>query len=185
MVKAKTEVKGSIPELKSRKILLIASGSSVKENEDMIKKSISMEGYLSIAINHKPNFDCNYYFFSNQKRYDEFKNYIKNNKIILTSNVDGESNIVLDYSKMVFLDDSFITNSAVIFLNYLVSEKIKEVSVAGLDGYDINTSNYSYEEYDIEINNDALIEQNGIIQKALKILKNKIHIFFLTKNLFI
>ena len=45
MVKAKTEIKGSIPELKSRKVLLIASGSSVKENEDMIKKSISVEGY--------------------------------------------------------------------------------------------------------------------------------------------
>lgn len=185
MVKAKTEIKGSIPELKSRKVLLIASGSSVKENEDMIKKSISVEGYLTIAINHKPNFDCNYYFFSNQKRYDEFKNDIKNNKIILTSNVDGESSIVLDYSKMVFLDDSFITNSTIIFLNYLVSEQIKEVSVAGLDGYDINISNYSYEEYDmIKTDSEMLLQQNKIIQNSLKILKNKIKINFITRSLF-
>lgn len=184
MIKAKINTKGVIPELKNKKILLIASGSSIKENESLIKDAINLEGYLTIAINHKPNFDCDYYFFSNQKRYDEFRDTIKSDSIILTNNINGESNIVLDYSKIVFLNDNFITNSAIIFLNYLVSEQVKEVGVAGLDGYDINKNNYSYDEYDIEKNNEVLLQQNKIIANSLESLKNKIKINFITKNIF-
>ncbi|HEG0589759.1 TPA: hypothetical protein SB588_001239 [Campylobacter coli] len=184
MIKSKINTKGVISELKNKKILLIASGSSVKENESLIKDTINLEGYLTIAINHKPNFDCDYYFFSNQKRYDEFKNDIKSDRIILTNNINGESNIVLDYSKIVFLNDNFITNSAIIFLNYLVSEQVKEVSVAGLDGYDINKNNYSYDEYDIEINNDVLMEQNRIIFSSLAFLNSKIKIKLITSTIF-
>ncbi|MBT0819576.1 aldolase catalytic domain-containing protein [Campylobacter lari] len=184
MVKAKIEAKNFIPELKNKKILLIASGSSVKENEGLIKDAIKSERYLTIAINHKPKFDCDYYFFSNQKRYDEFRDAIESDSIILTNNINGESNVVLDYSKIVFLNDNFITNSTIIILNYLVFEQIKEVGVAGLDGYDANKNNYSYDEYDIEKNNEVLLQQNKIIANSLELLKNKIKINFITKSIF-
>ena len=167
-------------------ILLIASGKSVKDNEDIVinKKA---NGYMLIALNHKSDFECDYYFFSNQKRYDEFKDIIDNDEIIITSNIETTENIkiVLDFSKLVYVDEIFITNVAIVMINYLISKNIEKVEIVGLDGYYINKiKNYSYNETSVILDYLALKRENKILSNALQKLKAKIKIDILTPSIF-
>ena len=79
---------------KEKKVLLIASGKSVTEYRESIEKRVQESNYLSIALNHKPTFECDYYFFSNQKRFDEFGSQVKQDKIIITSNIAPVNNTI-------------------------------------------------------------------------------------------
>jgi hypothetical protein len=69
-------------------------------------------------------------------------------------------------------------------LNHLIAQKIKDVEVAGLDGYKTNMDNYNYIETSVIIDNNELIEQNNILHEALEYLSKKIEIKFLTPSIF-
>ena len=78
-----------------------------------------------IALNYKPSFECDYYLFSNSKRYDEFSSTINIDKTIITSNIlaDKSIEIVLDIKPLVFINKTFIINVAVVAINYLISKQ--------------------------------------------------------------
>jgi len=186
LLDAKTIVKNNLELPKDKKVLLLASGKSVAEYKDMIKSRIDTDAYIIIALNHKPNFECDYYFFSNQKRFDEFKNILNKNKIIITSNLLStiDINIVIDIKSLVYIEDEFITNVAIVFINYLVSKNIKNVEIAGLDGYKIDQNNYNYNETSVINDNQELEKQNKLLSNALKCLSNKINIELITPSIF-
>ncbi len=186
LLETKTTIKNSLELPKDKKILLIASGKSVAEYQDLVLNKINSEKYITIALNHKPNFKCDYYFFSNQKRFDEFKNILEQNKIIITSNLlsNIDVTIVLDINPLVYIKDIFITNVATVFINYLISKNIKEVEIVGLDGYKITESNYNYDETSVINDNQELEEQNNLLGNSLKFLSNKINIELVTPSIF-
>jgi len=170
---------------KNKNILLVASGKSVEEYAHIIDEK-KEDDYIIIALNHIPNFSCDYYFFSNQKRFDEFSKNLEQNKIIITSNIDTNTNIpvVLEFSKLAFIDDNFIKNVAIVAINFLILQGIKKVEIVGLDGYKINSKNYHYKETNIIHDNTTLIEENNTIAKALKSLEKNIVIELLTPSEF-
>jgi len=186
LLDAKTTVKNSLELLKDKKVLLIASGKSVSQYQNMIKSKVDSDEYISIALNHKPSFECDYYFFSNQKRFNEFKNILDQNKIIITSNLSSatDMSIVLDVKPLIYVDDNFITNVAIVFINYLISKNIKNIEIAGLDGYKTNENNYNYDETSVINDNQELEEQNKLLSNALKCLSNKINIELITPSIF-
>jgi 3-deoxy-D-manno-octulosonate cytidylyltransferase len=186
LLETKTTIKNNLELPKDKKVLLIASGKSVNEYEDMIKAKISSGEYIVIALNHKPNFECDYYFFSNQKRFDEFKNILDQNTIIITSNLssDIDVSIVLDIKPLVYVEDGFVTNVAIVFINYLISKKINTIEIAGLDGYKINEFNYNYDETSVINSHTELEEQNKILTKGLNKLAKYINIEFITPSIF-
>ena len=186
LLETKTEVKGTFEISKNKKVILIASGNSIKEYKKSLKKKLKNDNNIVIALNHKPSFKCDYYFFSNQKRFDEFNCSIEHKKIIITSNILSNIDIstVLDVKPLVFIKDKFITNVAVVVINYLISQQITKVQIAGLDGYKTNVDNYNYKETSIITDNNELIEQNNILHNALKNLSKKIDLVFLTSSIF-
>lgn len=186
LLEAKSEVKSNIDFPLNKKILLIASGKSVQEYLNLLTEKVSSSEYLVISLNHKSIFESDYYFFSNQKRFDEFYNEVDTNKIVISNNITSllELPIVLDFKKLAFTNDSFVSNVAIVMLKYLILNGIKCVEIAGLDGYKIDIDNYSYQETSVINDNKALIEQNNIIQNSLKQIKTEIDIQFLTPSIF-
>ncbi len=182
----KTDIKGNFLIPKDKKVLLVASGKSTKEYSNLLQQKVLDDEYIVIALNHKPDFECDYYFFSNQKRFDEFKLKLPVKKIVITSNIlsNEEIKTVLSIRKLVFIEERFVTNVAIVFLNYLILQGIKDVEIAGLDGYKINEDNYNYKETSIVVDKKALLEENKILSRSLKDLEIYIAIEFLTPSIF-
>jgi 3-deoxy-D-manno-octulosonate cytidylyltransferase len=186
LLEIKVESKGGLNIPNNKKVLLIASGKSVKEYKDIINKKVDAGNYIVIALNHNPNFECDYCFFSNQKRYDEFAKNINIGKIIITNNIATDQNIntVLDIKPLAYVGDLFITNVATIVLNYLISQDISKVEIVGLDGYKVGVDNYNYDETSVISDIKALKEENNFLSSALKLLGEKIVIDILTPSVF-
>lgn len=171
---------------KSDKILMIASGKTVKEYQSKIESKINTAKYTTIDLNHKSDLNADYYFFSNQKRFDEFADSIDLTKVIITSNIKTTKKIsyVLDFAKLITINEYIITNSSILLLNYLIGEGFNEVEIAGMDGYVVGNNNYSYEENDIQNDISTIIEQNNMIRQSLNELKKKIKISLVTPSVF-
>jgi len=187
LTECKTPVQGKMDISKNKKILLIASGTTVDKYKSLIEEKVNSGEYITISLNHKANFICDYFLFSNQKRFDEFQDSIDSNKLIITSNIVSttHNDIVLNFENIAFVDKEFIPNVAIISLNYFILKGYKNIEIAGFDGYDIfSQKNYSYAETNVISDTSSITEQNIILEKAIKILGKKINIEFITPSLF-
>ena len=186
LLEIKTPLYGSIEIKDNKNILLIASGKSIENHKNRILKKVSNPNYITISLNHKGFFECDYYFFSNQKRFDEFKSELPMDKTIITSNIMSDVKVksVLDFKILTFIGTTFVTNVAIVILNYIISKKFSKVEIAGLDGYQMGTNNYNYKETSVIVDDKELLEQNRILQESLESLKKQIEINFVTPSIF-
>lgn len=187
ILEPKTELKGDLKLSLEKNILLIASGKSVNEYKELLLEKEKDSNYQIIALNHKPdNLNCEYYFFTNQKRYDEFQDKIESDKIVITNNIQivREPVAVLDFKQLVLGDDELVTNSAILAINFLIQTGHNKVEIAGLDGYKLGEENYSYDENQIVVDVKSQLEQNQIIEKSLQLFSNKIAINIITPTIF-
>ncbi len=186
ILESKSSISGHWPIFNNKKIILLASGKSVNQYLSVIDEKVKSGEYIIIALNHNPNIDCDYYFFSNQKRFDEFKLSLQMEKIVITDNILSDLDIqtVLDFKKLVFVQNKLVTNVAIVAINYLIANLVQKVEIAGLDGYIANIVNYNYEETSIITDCKELDDQNNIIQKSLLDLSKQIDIVFLTPSIF-
>ena len=127
--------------LSGRQILVIAPGSSVSEYRDRISSFISEEAPVVISVNFLPDqLPVDFAFFSNNKRFDRLERC--ESKIIATSNLnDDRIDFRLDYNS---LSGAFSQgcNSLIMLLKLLKEMDVKEVHLAGADGYQIGGRNY-------------------------------------------
>jgi len=186
ILEPKSNLLGELKLSLDKNILLIASGKSVNEYKELLQSKAKDSNYQIIGLNHKPSIECDYYFFTNQKRYDEFYEKIELNKIIVTNNIQIKSDVlaVLDFEKLAFVGKELVINVAISCINYLINSNIKKVSIAGLDGYRENINNYNYDETSVISDRQTLLEQNIVLSNAIERLKEKISIEFLTPSLF-
>lgn len=186
ILEEKTPNRGKFDIDKTKKVLLVASGKSINENIKMITSKINNEDYLTISLNHIPKFETDFYFFTNQKRFDEFGFKINLSKTIITNNIITNENVfcVLDFKSLAFTDDELVTNVAVVMLNHLISSGCQEVEIAGLDGYKPTFDNYNYEETSTIQDIQELMAQNDLISSSLQTLSKTIRINLLTPSIF-
>ena len=186
LLESKTPICDEIVIDKSKTIVLLASGPSIKEYDTVLKEKENDKEFILIALNHNPKYICDYYFFSNQKRLNEFGLSVPLEKILITNNLTSQLAIVnvLDLEKLVYVEDKLVTNVAMVAINYLISKEVEKVELAGLDGYRIDMNNYSYKENMVITDSSELMEQNRMIEESLKVLAEKIEIEFLTPSIF-
>lgn len=171
------------------KLLVLASGPSTLNHRDEIMRYIEQKNVRVIAVNHLPRiFDANIYFFSNQKRYDEFKEYLHDKEVWVTSNLrvklEGHKKVMaVDYDLLHPEDND---DAAILLLNLLILNKVKSVAIAGLDGYNPDTvfSNYSYHELGVVINREQLKHKNEAMLTSLRSLSKQLHITLLTPSIY-
>jgi 3-deoxy-D-manno-octulosonate cytidylyltransferase len=171
---------------KEKKILLIASGKNVSLEIEKIKDFIKREDPIVIGVNHiNKMVETPYIFFSNQKRFDEFKADLGTRKTILTSNLKSESWKKVDFKTLYNFKNINFDNASILLLNLLTKNGIGKIHIAGLDGYDLNKiNNYSYREYTSVLNRDAISQVNENIEKAIRKLSETVEIEFLTESRF-
>jgi 3-deoxy-D-manno-octulosonate cytidylyltransferase len=186
ILEPKSNLQGELKLSLDKNILLIASGKSINEYQELLQSKVKDQNYEIIGLNHKPSIECDYFFFTNQKRYDEFYEKLEANKVVVTNNIQIKSDVlaVLDFEKLAFLNNELVTNVAISCINYLINVNIKKVFVAGLDGYKENINNYNYDETSVITDSQTLHEQNIVLANAVERLKEKISIEFLTPSLF-
>lgn len=186
ILEPKSSLKSELKLNLHKNILLIASGKSVNEYKELLQSKAKDSNYQIIGLNHKPTIECDYYFFTNQKRYDEFYEKIESNKIVITNNIQikNDVSVVLDFSKLVLNREILVTNSTIVLINYLVHSSFTSVEIAGLDGYKIGVNNYSYDENQIVIDTKSQQEENDTIKNSLSELSNKIKIKLITPSIF-
>ena len=172
------------------KILLIASGKSIERDKAILSQQVLKNAYQTVSLNHiSPHLTCNYYFFSNQLRYDEFCDNLDSQKLIVTSNIKVRSNhqdcYVVEYKQLLDYKGLDVDNSAILMLNLLAINDVDNVAIAGLDGYDPRElDQYSYAEYNRVLDDETLIQINTNISHAIETISQNVHISYLTPSRF-
>lgn len=170
--------------IKDKNILLLGPGKTLKTEGHIINNFISEHNPYTISLNFIPkDYKVDLVFITNIKRFDSLLDI--NCKVMLTSNIKNppkDSYIVNYYS---YLNDSAMYDNVVLMLLKLFEKiNIKQVYIAGLDGFStLPSENY----IDKKMVNNARIgeffdERNQIMSAELAKISKNISINFITKT---
>jgi 4-hydroxy 2-oxovalerate aldolase len=129
--------------LGKRKILLLAPGRSVQEQKATVDQFIKDEKPIVIGVNNLiDGYTLDYIFYSGAVRYQnlQYQDYaaVGHPQIILSSNIKmtaGRNEMIVNYRSLLKFGWVNIDSSAILLLRLMLKCGIKEVYVAGLDGY--------------------------------------------------
>ena len=178
-------------ELFGKKILLLGPGKTLQENADTIHDFIYENSPLVVSINFlNGEFPINYVFMGNAKRYSQFfhKIYGENSsvKLICTSNITEAGkriDYIVNYLSLFSAIEVIRDNPLIMFLNLLKKLDIKEIWLAGFDGYvQDNADNYYGDYVRFLYCQDNVIARNDAIKSELSDLSSNMEIKSLTQT---
>lgn len=177
----------TVEELKSifirKRVLLVAPGKSINEHMSSIKDVASQKDVVSIGLNSDLGFD-----FVLTTRSDIYSYALEQNRqIIVPSNVSkGGRGIVkiLDYKKWIEIDERTHDSSAVIALKLLQSCNVKEILLAGFDGFSVNINDNYYDPNMRRPVNEEQAERRNSFYKSYihRIIESGISVKFITPS---
>lgn len=173
--------------LQNRKVLIIASGKSSSLEKDKIINYIQENNCLVISINAEYQYyNTDYVFISNIRRYKQIDKGLLY-KMIVTSNIlSDKPYLTIDYDRYTNSYEYVTDNAALMLLRYLEEEGVREVAIAGLDGFshDLN-DNYADDSMMIKSSNEIFDKRNDGINCFMKDLSKRMQIHFVTKTKYI
>jgi 4-hydroxy 2-oxovalerate aldolase len=179
-------------DLRDKEILLVGPGKNAVLEEEKVQDYIESVKPIIIMVNWENKlYVPNYVFYSNAKRYIR---HIQNEniKVIKTSNIGTSDNIINEYtinwSDYVRNDGCrFFDTSIIIVLRFLISIGVKKISLAGIDGYSVDT-NYADSMLELDFSESLSKEANENIRRMLTQIKNEmpvdVSIEFITTSMF-
>ena len=175
--KVQEEHKGELAQnLKGKTVILVAPGKSSVDEKEKIENA---DGVI-ISV----NFDypsSNYVFLSNLRRYKELPEECLS-KAIVTSNITGDK-IYLQTKYRDLLNDveAVRDNAGLMAIKFLMSYGVKEILLAGFDGYSHDSKeNYANHSMEFITKNALLDAMNAGMSEVLKLYSNDIKISYLT-----
>ena len=184
----RSESVGLPKEIKEDEVLVLGAGRSIVEQKQVIQDYIQRERPVVISINaNQKDFDVDYVFVSNRKRFLGLDHDDKSAKIIVTSNlpVVSRDHIRVDFDSLV--DKSFDQpdNAGMMLLRLMVNLKMKKAILAGFDGFDPSQKeNYYSERIADHITEEVADKKNDDIAKQIQKIGKDIEIEFLTPSLY-
>lgn len=186
-------IKALSSELSGKRVLLVAPGSSIISERDKITRIINegrKEGTLAvIAVNFTADeFTPDYVFSANMRRFGKMLGKFSS-KSIVTSNMKQEGDFVVNFASYAPSDEDIIDNSGLMLIGILRDAGVKEVLIAGMDGYmpknsdGSGASNYAYKrlDYDFAV---GPYKRNELIKKNLDRLGKEITLTFVTGSMY-
>lgn len=175
--------------LTSRSVLLLGPGSSIIDNAEEIKETISKDNSVVVSVNFYPKdflVDC--VFMSNNKRYAFLADYLVedekiNAQFIATSNVhivDLKPDYTLNFESLLIPQLENTDNALILLLSFLKKAGVRSVSLAGFDGYKVNENNYYRKGYEVAVDNADNTKRNETMSNALRFFKDSMDIIFVT-----
>ena len=163
------------------RILVIAPGQSIRENEDLIRCKACEAAVFS--VNFIPDFiKTDFVFLTNTKRFSAMKKSININQLIITSNLMRDiidKGYIISYNESVHFNDEFCDDSTLMLINLLHRIGIREVSFAGFDGQKNGTLNF----YDDSFDRNKMKSTNGVkVKKILNSIYSDMRLCFITES---
>lgn len=133
-------------EVTNRNVLVIAPGASIMGCQEQIDAFMARMKPLTFSANFVPgNYQVDYAFFSNARRYEAYGEKERKQQVIVTSNLLNlgfEVPDVVNYSEVSFSEKGVCDNCVIMLLRLLSKVGVNQVYLAGFDGYQENGVNY-------------------------------------------
>lgn len=164
-------------------VLVIAPGRSAGEGREAILPFARREGVVTVSVNFKyPYLATGYIFLSNLRRRWEMHKSPKS-QLIVTSNIPaGEEAYRVDYGSLLNDQEPVRDNAGLMLLRLLLQLDVKEIWLAGMDGYSPDArDNYAQEELELPHSREALEAMNRGMNQVLAAYAQQVPLHFLTK----
>ncbi len=171
--------------LKGKRVVLIAPGKSSLDEKEKIVTEMEKVDVVSISVNFEYE-GADFIFLSNLRRYRELDK-IKYEKCIVTSNIISDK-VYLQTKYRDLLNDveTVRDNSGLMAIKLLIMYGVKEIMLAGFDGYSHNTKeNYINSQMEFINKNVILDAMNFGMSKVLCELSKIVKISFLTEQKYV
>lgn len=172
-----------------KNVLILAPGASLNDNCNQITSLAKDKECVVISVSFVPNFiDTNYVFLSNLKRYETTFNPTKKKiNLITTSNiqVNETDNLTVNYSSLLNSEDAIRDNTSLMLLTLLTKLAPAKVYIAGMDGYEVHSTNYYQERLTMKHNAEQAHVLNAAISKRIEQLSHQLNIEFITPTLYV
>lgn len=169
-----------------KKVLLTAPGKHLTDADDKIKEMLSDENVVSVALNYYKAYQTDYVLATKQEIFEDALADKKN--VIVTSNVSQKTMDmvkVINYKEWIKVDNGVNDSAVVIIMNLLKALGVKEVYLAGFDGFSANINeNYVDKKLRRPVSDEQAKERNKTIKDFLSGMKKDIQIHFLTESLY-
>ncbi len=172
-------------ELGNKHVVILAPGNSLVKFADKIKEVLQKTDTIAIAANFTANeFNPQYIFSSNMRRFSKIQGKTKA-ACITTSNMGCvDTDYIVNFSSYASQYPEIIDNSGIMLLKLLMSIGIKEVYIAGMDGYsNYEGINYLDQNLEYDFSKESEI-RNKLISNELISISKKIKIEFLTPTIY-
>ena len=169
--------------LKDQAVVVLCPGKSLGEHQAAVSECIEKHHAKVISVNFIPDFlRPDYVFCANAKRLPNIKH--ENDVVrIITSNLvddaEGEYEYVLSFNNSVYFNEEFCEDSTLMLLKNLLAVGVKEVSVAGFDGFKKDGQNYYRQDYTHEEGQNITSDK---VKHILSTTLESIHLNFLTPS---
>lgn len=181
--------------LSNHNILLIGPGKTAIQKREDIDSFITEKDPIVIGINNLiSDYHLDYVFYSGINRYQnlQYQDYRRSGspKIILSSNIKTEAEdneIIVDYLSLIKFGWVNIDSSAILLLRLLIRCGIKEVYIAGFDGYNEESDSFYDNALDTGIDKAEKIEHTKDNLSMLKDIgesNNDFKIQFITPSVY-
>ncbi len=173
-------------ELTGKTILITGPGTTMETQSRRISEFVMSANPVIISINYASKaFMPDYIFLTNSKRYIQLSTLLSKQKIpvIATSNVtptDTPFEYVVNISELLDRSSEYADNSLMMILKVLMRCNIKEVNLAGFDGYSGTDANYLDEGKEYEFAKQKADYLNNYMSEFIRANKDAIKVKFLT-----
>lgn len=165
-----------------RNVLLLAPGKSLLEHMDAVKKEADKDNTIVIAVNFdNAEFPIDYIFSSNMRRYHKIQGKT-NAKCIITSNMKEATqyDYMVNFASYALSEPDIIDNSGIMVLRLLIELGVKNVKIAGMDGYSgIQSGDYFDRGLDFDFSAQAE-RRNQLISDEIEKIRRKLQLTFMT-----
>lgn len=177
--------------LSEKDVLVIGPGTTVEREKQKIEEYIEKTHPLVIAINYLPRwFQVNMMFLTNAQRYRQIVSHLSAEEyahlpVIATSNITrtgGKFPYVVNYSSLIDPEAEFPDNSMVMLLKLLRVVNVKQVALAGFDGYTPDTMNYFDTHMEYSFVKEKADSLNRYARDFLKDYQKNVKILFVTTS---
>lgn len=173
--------------LQDKDVLIIAPGKSSMQESEKIAEFAARPNVVSISVNFAySGCETDFIFISNLRRFRELDK-TNHKKCIATSNLPVfNCYLRTDYSKLLNNMDFVKDNSGLMLIRLLIDLGVKNVFIAGLDGYSMNMSqNFADNSMSIYANEAMFAAMNVGLNQVIREYSKDINIAFLTNTRYI
>lgn len=173
--------------LAGKDVLVIAPGRSSVTERDIIVATSQQTNVVTISINY--DYDdalTDFLFVSNRRRYRDLP-IEKKSKSIVTSNIPAvDIYLQVRYKDLLNKTEAVEDNAGLMLIQFLISQGVKKVLIAGMDGYSPNPDeNYADQKMNFVTEKEAAEKKNNGIMSVLKEYTKVAEIEFVTTPRFI